>query len=155
MRADLLRPAGSASAVSTEHLRLLLVLVLSTGVPIGMFALRVLYTGGAAHLGLVWNLFLAWIPLWLAIPMLWLEPRRGWRGMAVWLGLGCLWLLFLPNAPYLLTDLIHLSPRYPVHDRPIRLLAEVSPGGLAPVWYDAVLVFAFAWNGMLLGFASL
>ena len=53
---------------------------------------------------MTWNLILATIPLALAVPVFRHQgPRRaGW-----WLGLGLL-VLFLPNAPYVVTDLVHL-----------------------------------------------
>ena len=85
---------------------------------------------------LVWNLILAWVPLVLALvvydgyrrsgSLLWLTPFVG------------LWLLFLPNAPYIVTDFVHLSP-----------------SSRAPLWFDGVELSAFAWTGMLLGFVSL
>ena len=53
---------------------------------------------------MTWNLILAFIPAVLAVPLLWRPHARtpGW-----WVGIGA-FLLFLPNAPYVLTDLIHL-----------------------------------------------
>jgi uncharacterized membrane protein len=59
---------------------------------------------------LVWNLFLAWLPLGFAELLAlrlkqepWLRPTN--------LALGVAWLLFFPNAPYLLTDVLHWHPR--------------------------------------------
>jgi uncharacterized membrane protein len=57
-----------------------------------------------------WNLFLAWIPLGLAYALSWALQRD-----AAWVALPTLaaaWIVFLPNAPYLVTDLVH------VHDDP-------------------------------------
>lgn len=80
---------------------------------------------------LCWNLVLALIPLALA---LWMRELQGWW---FWL-VGTMWLLFLPNAPYLLTDLIHLRHRTPV-----------------PLWYDALLFAGFAMMGLVAGAYSI
>ena len=85
---------------------------------------------------LIWNLILAWIPLLLAL-LVYDRYRRG-RSMLVLAPALVLWLLFLPNAPYIVTDFVHLSA-----------------GSPAPLWLDGVEVSAFAWTGMLLGFVSL
>ena len=102
---------------------------------VAMIAVRVAYTGNDYYTNLVWNLFLAWIPLGLAVYV-----YDGWRRsshLRLWVG-GALWLLFFPNALYIVTDFTWL---------------RWSAG--APIWYDIVLVSAAAWCGLLLGFASL
>jgi uncharacterized membrane protein len=85
---------------------------------------------------LIWNLILAWIPLLLALLVY--DRYRRERSMLVLAPALVLWLLFLPNAPYIVTDFVHLSA-----------------GSPAPLWLDGVEVSAFAWTGMLLGFVSL
>lgn len=84
---------------------------------------------------LVWNLFLAWIPFLVAYN---LQSLHHNFGKIVTLPALLLWLLFLPNAPYIVTDLIHLRVRPPL-----------------PIWYDTTMLFAFAWTGLMLGFFSL
>jgi uncharacterized membrane protein len=91
-------------------------------------------TGDSYYRFLAWNLLLAWIPLVLATVAYARARRR--IDAVVWLLL-VPWLLFFPNAPYLLTDFIHLGE------------------GPAPLWYDALMLSAFAWTSLLLGFASL
>ena len=93
-------------------------------------------SGSTKFFGLTWNLLLAWIPFVLAVVVYDRWRRHGPRAALV--PLGALWLLFFPNAPYIVTDFVHLE--------------RTSD---APYWYDAVTVSAFAWTGMLLGFASL
>jgi uncharacterized membrane protein len=85
---------------------------------------------------LVWNLILAWIPLVLAL-LVYDRYRRGTPLVRLAPAL-VLWLLFMPNAPYIFTDFVHLSAASP-----------------APLWFDGVELSAFAWTGMLLGFVSL
>ena len=54
-----------------------------------------------------WNLFLAVVPLALSYALAW-AARRDWALAGVPL-LAFAWLLFLPNAPYLISDLVHLD----------------------------------------------
>jgi uncharacterized membrane protein len=103
---------------------------------IALVAVRNHYTGDADFRYLIWNLFLAWIPFALAVFVYDRWRRRG-TGLTLF-ALGALWLLFFPNAPYIATDFVHLER-----------------GSPAPYWYDAVTIAAFAWMGVLLGFASL
>lgn len=86
---------------------------------------------------LLWNLFLAWIPLLVAV-VVYDCYRRG-SGLAVLAPGMLLWLLFLPNAPYIVTDFVHL-----------RWAPEP-----AQLWLDGLVLSAFAWTGVLLGFVSL
>jgi uncharacterized membrane protein len=97
---------------------------------------RVEYSGSEDGVFLSWNLFLAWVPFVLAL-LVYDGSRRGAPRVPLALG-AVLWLLFFPNAPYLLTDYKYL---------------EDWTG--APVWYDVVVLSAFAWTGLALGFASL
>ena len=103
---------------------------------IALVLVRNVHSGDVNFRYLIWNLFLAWIPFVLAI-FVYDRWRRRRRGVLLFV-LGVLWLLFFPNAPYIATDFVHL---------------EQDPG--APYWYDAVMIAAFAWMGVLLGFASL
>ena len=103
---------------------------------VALVLLRVSESGSTKFAGLIWNLFLAWIPFLLAVAVY--DGWRRRRGRGSLLALGALWLLFFPNAPYIATDFVHLQ-----HDP------------LSPYWYDAVTIAAFAWLGVLLGFASL
>jgi uncharacterized membrane protein len=82
-----------------------------------------------------WNLFLAWIPVLLAFLVY--ESAVASRPLAA-VVLGVVWLLFFPNAPYMLTDFIHLRE---------------SPS--TPLWYDGLMLSAFAWTSLVLGFLSL
>jgi uncharacterized membrane protein len=85
---------------------------------------------------LLWNLTLAWIPLLVALGV-YDSYRRGVR-ISLLSPAVVVWLLFLPNAPYIVTDFVHLTPSSPT-----------------PLWFDAVVISSFAWTGLLLGFASL
>jgi uncharacterized membrane protein len=87
-----------------------------------------------SHHFLLWNLALAWVPFVAAIAVEQLD-RSGRRRLAM--AAGAVFLLFLPNAPYLVTDLTHLR--------------ESSP----TPWLDLARLFAFAWAGCVLCAAAL
>jgi uncharacterized membrane protein len=53
---------------------------------------------------MAWNLFLAFVPLAVSV---WLFRRKGRRSSLWWFGF-LVFFAFLPNAPYVLTDVIHL-----------------------------------------------
>src|SRR5689334_5146048 len=85
-------------------------LALSSRLAVGILAGRVLRAQQGAYIFLVWNLFLAWVPygwsLWAASIQR-RYPREWWRLLLP----GALWLLFFPNAPYIITDFVHLYQR--------------------------------------------
>ena len=124
-----------SSHLSTKH-PLIKILGLFSLLCVLMVITRIFYTGSIRYLWLLWNLFLAWLPLLFVLIMLkWESVRKSnIRSSLVLIS----WLLFFPNAPYILTDLFHL------------LRKET-----APLWFDLVLILSFAWTGLLTGFVSL
>ena len=115
-----------------------ILLNIACAVCIGLVAARVAYSESDRHLGLIWNRFLAWIPFILA----YFAHAVSWRRVSLYFiipAIALLWLIFFPNAPYMLTDLQDLAR---------------EPGG-APLWYDVIIVVWCSWTGMLLGIISL
>jgi uncharacterized membrane protein len=100
---------------------------------VALVVFRKLAAGVAEYPNLIWDLFLAWTPLLFAVLLAASYTRRR---SAIELGaVGLAWLLFLPNAPYLVTDFIYVGGAHRV--------------------YDALLVGSFATTGLALGFVSL
>jgi uncharacterized membrane protein len=114
-----------------------LALTFASGVCVSLVVARIIWTGRFHYAFLGWNLFLAWLPLVFALlanDEYRSAPRRTWR----FYGLTIAWLLFLPNATYIFTDLIHLMSRYFSH-----------------FWVDLVLILSCAVTGLVLSFLSL
>jgi uncharacterized membrane protein len=84
---------------------------------------------------LVWNLFLGAIPLVASGLLVRADLRR--EPVPVRVAWFVIWLLFLPNAPYIVTDFIHLYPRPPI-----------------ALWFDIAVMYSFAATGVVLGYAS-
>ena len=112
-------------------------LLLSTGLAGFLLIGRVYLSGRLTFHFLIWNLFLAWIPYASSFWATYLyRHQRRYRGVLLIPAL--IWLVFFPNAPYIVTDLLHLAPRHPV-----------------PLWYDLSLLSVFAWTGLFLAVFSL
>lgn len=120
---------------TTQKYRLLLLFALfsASAAAVGMVVVRYFYSGEIAFRFIPWNLLLAWLPLVFAL----LAYQFSHRPLFV-LAFGVAWLLFLPNAPYIITDFIHLRARHNV-----------------PLWYDLIILFSASLTGLLLGFTSL
>ena len=112
---------------------LLVMLGVASALCVGLMVTRVCVAWKLTHCYLVWNLILAWMPLLFAL-LAWRNKDTKWKLLTY----GTLWLLFFPNAPYLVTDLLHLREKPPV-----------------PLWFDIILLQSFIWLGLLLGFVSL
>lgn len=113
-------------------------LLLSNLVSIVLFGLRVLLAHDVRYWFLFWNLLLAWSPVLFA----WLLRRRlrqkhSWKEPLPVL-LTILWLGFLPNSFYLMSDLIHLQAT-----------------GEIGLLFDAVLFLSCIWNGLVAGMLSI
>jgi uncharacterized membrane protein len=105
---------------------------------VSLVAARVAYSHTGGYINLVWNLFLAWIPFVLA----YLAYMLSWQQKIMYVAMAAfafLWLIFFPNAPYILTDLQHLG----------------QGSATVPIWYDVIVLIWFSWTGMLLGIVSL
>ncbi|RYU82417.1 DUF1361 domain-containing protein [Hymenobacter persicinus] len=118
-----------------RRLGLLLLFGASMALSVALLAFRIYLTHQVTYVFLLWNLFLAIVPFGMST-MLGLLARPA--PPRVLLPLAAVWLVFFPNAPYIVTDFVHLNT-WP----------EV------PVWYDLTLILSFAWNGLMLGFCSL
>jgi uncharacterized membrane protein len=121
---------------SRRRLLLLKALLAASAAVSAGIAARVVYTHSLETTNLVWNLFLAWVPLVLALAV-YDGARRGTTASPL-AALGVMWLLFLPNAPYIVTDL--------------KWLGRYDSG---THWFDPALIGAAAAIGLALGFLSL
>jgi len=133
-------PGNWKDFLNRNRYKLAIFTLMATASAICVFlvAARIAYSDSVRYRGLMWNLFLAWIPFILA----YLAYALSWRKWLLNLVLPfttVLWLIFFPNAPYILTDLQHLA----------------NESNTAPLWYDVIVMIWFGWTGLLLGLVSL
>src|SRR4030066_1027042 len=112
-------------------------LILSTLMAGAFFAFRVFYSGTKNYSNLLLNLFLAWLPYILSViaSSIYRTNRKQWGIILI---VVFFWLVFFPNAPYIVPDFYPLDPRPPV-----------------PLWFDISLIAIFAFTGCFLAIASL
>ncbi len=120
------------------HLALGFLLVTATMISLLLSRVHTHISSSQNYAFLPFNLGLAWIPFLAAIVA---YTVRRIRILFVLVMPICtlVWLVFFPNAPYLLTDFQHLA----------------FADGSSPLWFDVILMIWFAWTGLLLGIASL
>ena len=110
-------------------------LILSVLFSLMLIVIRICVTGELTFIFLPWNLFLAAIPYFISTK---LEKKFPLKGYPLSQSLFfVVWILFIPNSFYILTDLFHL---------------EFRRG--SSLWFDLTLILSFAWNGLLLGVLS-
>jgi uncharacterized membrane protein len=123
--------------ITNEMWRILTALAASSAISVLFLVGRMRAFHSYQYWFMLWNLVLAWLPL--VFVWIWLLYLRRHRLLSVWsIVLLLLWLGFLPNSFYILTDFIHL-----------REASRTS------VLYDVAMLGSFTANGLFLGFVSL
>jgi uncharacterized membrane protein len=110
------------------------IVYISIGFSVLLVGARIIYSGEMHYVFICWNLFLAWVPFVLSNILRLKQDAALWFQAVLLFG----WLIFFPNAPYIITDFLHLGE---------------SPK--VPLWFDVLLLFTASWNGLLLGILSL
>lgn len=100
-----------------------------------LLCIRFYIKGSISYIFLVWNLFLAIIPLLISH---YLTTHKTNISKSILIPIIIIWLLFLPNSPYIMTDFIHFTR---------------SDG--ATKWLDILLLFSFAFSSLVFGLISI
>jgi len=111
----------------------------------GLVFVRMWYRGSLGYAFLIWNIFLAWIPLVFSIIL----TRHQFRSRIVKWVTAFFWLMFYPNAPYIITDFIHLSPYNFYKSDAFAFNSSYK------IWYDFFLISIFVITGLVLAYVSL
>ena len=125
---------GALSVHTHRYKKLIYALLLTNLVSVMLFGLRFLGAENTRYWFMLWNLTLAWIAPFIAW---WISRRLYHTKWLTWQNvlLTILWLGFLPNSFYMVSDLIH-----------VQQTGEVS------IIFDAVLFTSFIFNGFIAGF---
>ncbi len=120
-----------------QHANVLIALGFESLVAIGLYAYGAWTNHSWQYWYFIWNLFLAWLPLVFAYTLIQYLKKHLWFSWQA-VVLSVLWLGFLPNSFYMLSDFIHLG-------NVVRVDLD----------FDVIMIAAFAVAGLTLGFSSL
>ncbi|WAC13240.1 DUF1361 domain-containing protein [Dyadobacter pollutisoli] len=123
--------------ITMEGVFSLLLLLLLSIAAVTFHLIRILFNS-PVDFSLDWNLFLSWIPLIIAFLADTLTKRFDSNVIIITL-LSVTWIAFLPNAPYMITDLAHLTVDY---QRDL-------------TWHDIIMLFSYAEVSLFNGLVSL
>lgn len=110
---------------------------LSSVVSLGLFAYAAWQNRSLTSSYLLWNLFLAWLPLLLALRLMSVLRHKLWSSWEA-LITSFVWIIFLPNSFYMVSDFIHLQ--------------DLQTGDIL---YSSVMFTSFIITGVMLGYSSL
>ncbi len=113
-------------------------LIVASGISLILAEVHTRISDTNSYSFLVFNLGLAWIPFAAAVVAYIARHNRVTFFLLMPI-CTLVWLIFFPNAAYLLTDFQHLALK----------------DGITPLWFDVILLIWFAWTGLLLGITSL
>lgn len=134
-RATVFKSVGfNITSIPVKYRKIVHALIITNLISVAFFGLRIIGADSTRYWFMLWNLALAWVaPIiaWYLYVRLQKTSWWGWWNIA----LTVLWLGFLPNSFYVVTDLIHLDTT-----------GEIN------IIYDAVLLTSFAFNGFIAGF---
>jgi uncharacterized membrane protein len=99
--------------------------------------LRIIIFGKYSLIYLLWNIFLAFLPFMISSIMFNFANEKKLKTIIFFI-FGIVWLLLIPNSPYIITDLIHIG--------------EIRK---VPLLFDSFLIFGSASLGLLLGMHSM
>ena len=124
----------SLKSIFINQYKIVSLLTISMFLSLSMLIIRIKVTHSFTYIFLAWNLFLALVPYAITTYLIKRSTIHKFS-VGIWL---VIWLFFLPNAPYIITDFIHISH---------------SEGAL--IWLDILLITSFAYNGLILYFLSI
>jgi uncharacterized membrane protein len=126
-------------AAPSHAAQLLPPLIFASAVCAALLGARWAWCGSLRFSGLFGNLLLAWIPLVLTLVIQRLRAAPSVSQAWLWFCAVC-WFLFFPNAPYIVTDFVHL---------------QKYGKDAVPRWFDLLIIMTHACTGLFVGCVSL